>query len=308
LSENFTDGLTEYEWRFRSRDYGPFKPRWPAWGGGALAGRTIVLAAEQGLGDTIQFIRYASLIKSRKARVVVECPALLHAVLARTPGVDRWITREMPDVPADCCVPLLSLPHRLGTTYETIPSDVPYVFADPELTDAWRTRLAEHQGFKIGIVWQGNPKCPGDRFRSFPVSAFEPLAQLPGVHLVSLQKGAGVEQLATHRESWPLVDFGDALDADGGAFMDTAAIMMNLDLVITSDTAAAHLAGALGVPVWVVLPFVPDWRWLLERGDSPWYPTMRLFRQTEWGHWADVFEQVSAEVKALMAHGDRPLP
>ncbi len=306
LSENFAEGLTEYEWRFRSRDYGPFKPRWPAWDGGALAGRTIVLVAEQGLGDTMQFIRYASLLKSRQARVVVEGPAALHAVLARTPGIDQWITQETPPVAADCCVPLLSLPFRLGTTFETIPAEVPYVFADSELIDAWRTRLAEHEGFKIGIVWQGNPKCPGDRFRSFPLSAFEPLAKLPSVRLVTLQKGSGAEQLAAVRGSWPLVDFGDALDATGGAFMDTAAIMKNLDLVITSDTAAAHLAGALGVPVWVALPFVPDWRWMLEREDSPWYPTMRLFRQTERGPWDDLFERIAGEVATLMAGGDRP--
>ena len=303
LSENFDEGLAEYEWRFRSRDYGPFKMRWPAWDGGDLTDRTIVLIAEQGLGDSIQFIRYASLVKDRGARVVVECPGLLHALLARTPGVDQWITPETPPPEADCCVPLLSLPHRLETRFETIPAEVPYVFADPDLVDTWQSRLAEHAGLRIGIAWQGNPRCPEDRFRSIPLSAFEPLAKLPDVCLVSLQKGHGAEQLDDVRGSWPLVDFGDELDATGGAFMDTAAIMKNLDLVVTSDTAAAHLAGALGVPVWVALPYVPDWRWLLECDDSPWYPTMRLFRQTKWGRWDDVFRGIAAEVQTLAARG-----
>ncbi len=307
LSENFEQGLAEYEWRFRSPDYPPFRMQWPLWNGEPLQGRTIVLLAEQGMGDTIQFIRYASLFEDRGARVILGCNKSLHAVLARTPGVDEWVAPGMPSPSADCCVPLMSLPHRFGTTLDTIPAEVPYVFADPGRIDAWRQRLGACDGFKIGIAWQGNRKAPGDRFRSIPLTEFAPLASVPGVRLISLQKGAGVEQLAEVRDAWPITDFPDALDAEGDAFVDTAAVMKNLDLVITSDTATAHLAGALGVPVWVALSFVPDWRWMLKREDSPWYPTMRLFRQAQWLQWRDVFGRM-AELVAALADGDSQPP
>ncbi len=297
LSEDFADGFAEYEWRFKSRDYPAFQARWPLWQGEPLADRAIVLVAEQGFGDTFQFIRYAALVKQQAARVIVECPSALHSVLARTPGVDEWITAETPAPQADCCVPLLSLPFRLGTRYDTIPADVPYVSVDPALVDSWREQLAEYAGFRIGIVWQGNPKFPDDRFRSIPLAEYSLLAKLPGVQLVSLQKNAGVEQIEAVAGDWPVVDLHERLES----FADTAAVMQNLDLIVTSDTGPAHLAGALGVPVWVALPHVPDWRWLLDREDSPWYPTARLFRQTAWGRWGDVFERIAGEVQTLMS-------
>jgi tetratricopeptide (TPR) repeat protein len=308
LSENFSEGFGEYEWRFRSRDYPGFRPRWPLWDGSPLAGRTVVLVAEQGLGDTLQFIRYAAVLKRNgAATVVVECPAVLHPILARTPGVDQWISpATSPDSPtpaADCCAPLLSLPHLLQTDHDTIPADVPYVFADPQLESDWHARLAGREGFKIGIVWQGNPNCPGDALRSIALSHFAPLAEVAGVTLVNLQKGPGVEQLTDVAEPWGILDFGEAVDSTAGPFMDTAAIMKNLDLVITSDTAAAHLAGALGVEVWLAVPFVPDWRWLLEGDDSPWYPTMRLFRQSEWNDWPGVFRRMAGQLEALVSAG-----
>ena len=195
---------------------------------------------------------------------------------------------------------MMSLPHRLRTTLETIPADVPYISAAPSLVAAWGQRLSEWEGIKVGIVWQGNPRCPGDRHRSIPLSAYAPLARVEGVRLVSLQKGPGVEQLAEFATSWPIIDFGDELDRSAGAFMDTAAIIENLDLLITSDTAAAHLAGALGARVWVALQKVPDWRWLLERDDSPWYPTMRLFRQSTAGDWLTVFERMAGELTKVV--------
>jgi len=303
LSENFREGFAEYEWRFRSRDFASFRTRWPRWDGAEYADKTIVLCAEQGLGDTLQFVRYASVLKRRGAKVIVECAESLHPILARTPGVDGWISAATPAPVADACAPLMSLPYLVETTHATIPADVPYVFADPQLVEIWQERLAEWEGFKVGIVWQGNPKCPGDRFRSIPLTEFTPLAATPGVLLVNLQKGSGHEQLAGFGETWGVIDFGQSVDATSGAFMDTAAIMKNLDLVITSDTAAAHLAGALGVPVWLALPFVPDWRWMLDRDDSPWYPTMQLFRQSQSGDWSSVFEQMSAQLESLVAGG-----
>jgi tetratricopeptide (TPR) repeat protein len=304
LSENFAEGFAEYEWRFKSRDFVRFQMHWPEWEGQSLVDRTIVLAAEQGLGDTIQFVRYAALVKEQGARVIVACPAALHPLLARTPGVDQWITSDDATVAADYGVPLLSLPYRLGTTHDTIPAEVPYVFAEHAREESWRQRLENYQkakageGLKIGIVWQGNRHCPGDEQRSISLAHFAPVASVPGVQLFSLQKGPGAEQLAEYGQAWNIVDFGDELDASGGAFMDTAAIMRNLDLVITSDTAAAHLAGALGVETWVALCAVPDWRWMLERDDSPWYPTMRLFRQEEWGDWSGVFERMAEQLAA----------
>lgn len=303
LTGNFAEGFPEYEWRFRSRDFPPYHLRWKAWDGTSLAGRTIVLCAEQGLGDTLQFVRYAPLMQARGARVIVECSPALHPVMARTEHVDGWCSPADPPLEADCCVPLLSVPFRMQTVLETIPAKIPYVFADPQLVAAWRQKLQEWDGFKVGIIWQGNPQCPGDRNRSISLAHYAPLAEVPGVRLVNLQKGAGLEQLRDFSEPWSVVDFGDEVDTSTGAFMDTAAIMKNLDLVITSDTATAHLAGALGVNVWVALQMIPDWRWLLEREDSPWYPTMRLFRQTRLGDWPGVFERIARSLEQLVAKG-----
>jgi len=264
----------------------------PLWSGEPLAGKTILLHIEQGIGDTIQFIRYASIIKRQGAAVILECPKPLFGLLEGCPGIDQLLGQRE-DLPAfDVHAPLLSVPGILKTSLETVPATIPYVFPRPTLVEQWQKRLLDLDGLKIGISWQGNPKYRDDRFRSIPLRYFAPLAEIPGVCLISLQKGIGTEQLAAVRDLFPVTDFAAELDERSGPFMDTAAVMKNLDLVITSDTAAAHLAGALGVPVWVALPSVPDWRWLLDRSDSPWYPTMRLFRQRERGNWQGVFEEI----------------
>jgi hypothetical protein len=260
--------------------------RQPMWNGESLGGKTILLYAEQGLGDTIQFVRYASIVKQHGGTVVVECQKPLVGLLEGCPGVDQLVAQG-DDLPAfDVQAPLLSVPGILGTSVETIPARAPYLFAKAARVEPWRERLID--GFKIGIAWQGNPAFRGDPFRSIPLRCFAPLAEIPGVCLVSLQKGAGTEQLAEVRDLFPVIELGSRLDD----FLDTAAVMGHLDLVITSDTAPAHLAGALGVPVWVALSFAPDWRWLLDRCDSPWYPTMRLFRQRELGNWDGVFQEI----------------
>jgi hypothetical protein len=202
--------------------------------------------------------------------------------------------------PFDVQAPLLSLPGIFRTSLETIPADVPYLFADRESVEHWRGELGPIAGSKIGIAWRGSPVHRNDRARSLPLSCFEPLASLPGIHLVSLQKGAGAEELQEPRGHFPVTELGSRLQD----FLDTAAVMKSLDLVIACDTAAAHLAGALGVPVWVALPFVPDWRWLLDRSDSPWYPTMRLFRQKQPGDWAGVFEEIRAELCVQLRSGE----
>jgi ADP-heptose:LPS heptosyltransferase len=180
---------------------------------------------------------------------------------------------------------------------ETIPAPIPYLTAEPARVDRWRTRLAAWPGFKVGIAWQGNPKHTRDRDRSFPLVHFETLAAIETVRLVSLQKGYGVEQIRELRGRFPLIELGDELDPGLEMMQDTPAAMMSLDLVITPDTSLAHLAGALGVPVWIALPKSPDWRWLIGREDSPWYPTARLFRQSDRGRWSPVFDRISAALK-----------
>jgi hypothetical protein len=198
----------------------------------------------------------------------------------------------------DLHAPLLSLPGILRTRLETIPASVPYLRAKPELVEYWRGILSAIPGYRVGIAWQGNPEYPGDRLRSIPLAEFAPLAAVAGASLISLQKQHGLEQLPAALERFRVVQLAE-VDEQAGAFMDTAAIMMNLDLVVVPDLALAHLAGALGVPVWVALPFASDWRWLLARDDSLWYPTMRLFRQPRAGDWAGVMVRLRAELDGL---------
>jgi hypothetical protein len=215
-------------------------------------------------------------VKERVGTVVLECPAALVPLLKDSPGVDRVVTAGDPLPPFDVHAPLMSLPRILRTTLETIPAPIPYVVCDPLLVERWRGKLATLRGYKVGIAWQGNPRNPGDRWRSIPLGDFAPLAANSRIQLVSLQKGDAALDAARMGHDLPLVELGPEYQA--GTFPDTAAVMTQLDLVVTCDTAIAHLAGALGIPVWLALPAVADWRWMLDRVDSPWYPTMRLFR------------------------------
>ncbi len=212
------------------------------------------------------------------------------------PGIDQLVAEGTPLPPFDVHVPLLSLPHRLGATRETIPAAVPYLSADAARVASWAGVLAGLPGYRVGIAWQGNPRHACDRHRSLPLARFAPLAQVPGVHLLSLQKGAGCEQLRGLAERLPVTVLPGDVDRDG-TFLDTAAVVSQLDLVITADTALAHLAGALGAPVWLALSALSDWRWLCDRDDSPWYPSMRLFRQTTLGDWPGLFARMAAELR-----------
>jgi tetratricopeptide (TPR) repeat protein len=297
LHGDFERGWPEYEWRWAQLDVPRRDFHQPEWDGSDLAGRTILLHAEQGLGDTIHFIRYARLVKDRGGQVVVECQPALLPLLTGVAGIDRLVAAGSKLPPFDVHGPLLCLPRIFRTCLTCIPRAVPYLRADPALVEHWGKELEPLGGFKIGIAWQGNPTFRFDRRRSISLAQFAPLAQVEGVRLISLQHGAGTEQLAALEGQFPVLDLTHRLDKTAGAFMDTAAIMMNLDLVISSDTAVPHLAGALGVPVWIALPLVPDWRWLLGREDSPWYPTLRLFRQTELEKWEDVFERMAGEIR-----------
>jgi Flp pilus assembly protein TadD len=301
LLGDFAQGCRDFEARFQCADLSLPALRQPAWDGAPLDGRTILLRAEQGLGDTLQFIRYAPLVKRAGGTVVVECQRPLLPLLAGFAGVDRWVPRGAALPPFDVHAPLMSLPGLLGTTLETIPAAIPYLFADPQLVERWRVELGANPAFKVGIVWKGSSSHRADHVRSARLRDFEPLARVPGVQLFSLQKGEGTEQLAALSGRFPVVDLGSRLDETTAPFLETAAVMQLLDLVVTVDTSTGHLAGALGVPYWLALPFVPDWRWLLEREDSPWYPTARLFRQTARGDWAGVFERMATALARLAA-------
>jgi tetratricopeptide (TPR) repeat protein len=294
---DFARGWPGYEWRWRMRGSTPRRFDRPAWDGSPLEGRTILLHAEQGLGDTLQFVRYAALLRRGGGRVVLECPACLHPLLAGCCGIDRLVPDGGPRPPFDVHAPLLSLPALCGTQPDTIPVEVPYLAADPCRAAHWHGRLGRGPALNVGVAWQGSRQYKGDRFRSIPLAEFAPLARA-GVRLVSLQKGDGAEQLATLGSRFPVTDLGPDLDA-GGAFVDTAAVMTCLDLVVSSDTAVAHLAGALGVPAWVAPPWDADWRWLRGRDDCPWYPTMRLFRQERPGDWEGVFRRIASGLEEL---------
>jgi tetratricopeptide (TPR) repeat protein/GR25 family glycosyltransferase involved in LPS biosynthesis len=304
LQGDFARGWEEYEWRWRCADFSPRAYCTPPWDGGPLDGRTILLHAEQGLGDTLQFVRYAPLLRRRGAAVLVACPPPLVPLLRTCPGVTRVVAQGSPLPEFDCHAPLLSLPRLLGTTPASVPADVPYLAADPELTARWQRELAGVRGLKVGVVWQGSPGNGADRRRSFPLARLAPLVAVPGVELFSLQKGRGAEQLAEATGRFRVTDLGSRLDLSGGAFTGTAAALRALDLLVTCDTACAHLAGALGVRAWVALSYAADWRWLLGRDDSPWYPTERLFRQPALGDWDAVFARMAAELRRLVASGE----
>src|SRR5262249_38481838 len=278
-------------WRFRREGSAPRSLGQPGWDGSDLEGRTILLRMEQGLGDMIQFIRYARVVKGRGGRGGGARCAPLPGGRGRVPGLRHRTPEKAVPPDFDVHAPLMSLPALLGTTLTTVPAEVPYLFADPELVERWRERLSGLKGLRVGVAWQGNPRHPWDAHRSFPLARLKALAEIPGVCLVSLQKGPGMEQVRQIRGRFSLLDLGADLDATAGPLMDTAAVMKNLDLVVSADTAIAHLAGALGVPVWLALSAVADWRWLMDREDSPWYPTMRLFRQPRLGEWGPVFER-----------------
>jgi Tfp pilus assembly protein PilF len=307
LLGHFEHGWALYEWRKRVPV--PLANRTvaaPLWlGASELAGKTILLHWEQGLGDTFQFCRYAPLVRKRGAHVILMVQkGLVRLVRTLDPAIQVRADSRLDESPGkiDCHCPLLSLPRAFHTDIDTIPAMVPYLQAEPALAAQWRERIGG-AGFKVGIHWQGNHQSPADRGRSFPLRQFHPLSTIPGIRLISLQIGAGTEQLRHLPHDMRVENLGPEFDSGPDAFLDSAAALASLDLVITSDTALAHLAGALGCPVWVVLQQAADWRWLRGREDCPWYPGMRLFRQRQRGNWDEVFEEVRA---ALVARAGLP--
>ena len=284
----------------------------PLWDGLPLESKTLLVYAEiphQGFGDTLQFVRYVPQIQRSGGKIFLMCQPALLDLLSGIKGVDGLFPIGAPLPPFDVQIALIHLPAVFGTTLATIPSEIPYLKADSQRIKHWKAEINQQLSlsgepkatasgrpvFKIGIAWQGSLNQKNDT-RSIPLAQFANLAKVPGVRLLSLHLGPGVVQLAS--AAFPITALGSRFDKS--CFSDLAAVLPNLDLVVTVDTAVAHLAGALGVPVWVALTFHPDWRWLLERSDCPWYPTMRLFRQSKLGEWPDVFTRIRQEILSIL--------
>ncbi len=307
------EGWPWYEARWRvqplvSLRHLPAETRWT--GMEPIAGKTILLMGEQGFGDDLQFCRYAPRVAGLGARVVLAVPATLSRLLGSLAGVAQVVSQEDPLPAFDLHCPLMSLPMAFATTEQTIPSQVPYLAADPDEIASWHasiptpgTREDGTSGLRIGLVWAGasRPQQPHaaaiDRRRSMAMEQMAPLGELPGHVFVSLQLGPPAAEIDS--ASFPLIDVASRLND----FADTAALVAALDLIITVDTAVAHLAGALGKPVWLLSRHDACWRWGRDRDDSPWYPTMRLFRQTTPGDWAGVMERVAASLPGFQVFG-----
>ncbi len=293
----YREGWPGFEHRRITPVWRPRGAGTPEWDGAPLDGRTLLLHGEQGLGDTLQFVRFAGLLADRGERVIVEVPESLRALVATRPGLDVRASAEPPP-PHDVHASLMSLPFLLGTGDDLGSARVPYITADPARVAAWAERLPKGP-FRIGIAWQGNPRAGVDRLRSVPLAAFAALARLPGVELVSLQKGDGLDQLDALPEGMTVSVLPPDFASGPDSFMDTAAVIANLDLVVSIDSAVSHLAGALGRPVFVALKQVPEWRWKPEGDESDWYPSARLFRQARRGDWDELFGRIAEAVKAF---------
>jgi tetratricopeptide (TPR) repeat protein len=298
LKGDFARGWEEYEWRFKLGNTAPLMPNTdrPQWDGTPLPeSNTLLLIADQGYGDVIQFSRYIPWAAQRCSSIAVACSRELQPAIAQlhplTKIFDHW--DDKPEFAA--WLPLSGLPRLAGTRLDTIPASVPYMKADPAKTAQWAERLATlspESYRRIGIAWAGRPTHTNDDNRSTALGTFAPLTTLPDTTLVSLQKGATQSQIGTYWGRAPLINLGPEIHD----FADTMAILESLDLVVTVDTSVAHLAGAMGKPVWIMLPYAPDWRWLLARNDSPWYPTVRLFRQSVSRDWQPVMAAIAQDL------------
>jgi len=302
LNGEFSEGWREYEWRWRggTADLLARDLRRPRWRGEDLSGRTLLLHAEQGLGDTLQFARFAPMLATRATRIILAVQPPLVVLLREASWPNVSVSDGARLTGFDFEIPLMSLPAALGITETAIPTDVPYLAAGAQRIARWRERLPQGS-FKIGITWQGRPEAKIDPRRAFPLRSCAPLAALRGVSLISLQKRHGLEQLEALPAGMRVETLGDDFDSGSDAFLDAAAVMMSLDLIISADTATAHLAGALARPTWIALAHAPEWRWLTQREDSPWYPTARLFRQRAAGDWDEVFQRMADRLAPMVS-------
>jgi tetratricopeptide (TPR) repeat protein len=297
LHANFEEGWPEYEWRLLMAESRHVAPPGPVWDGSNPAGLRIFVYGEQGFGDALQFCRYLPMLRERGAIVSLRLPAPVVSLIGdNLPGIDAS-AGSLPSY--DCHCALLSLPHRFQTRLNTVPNRIAYLRDRPEIAAKWAVRLGVGPELKVGVVWTGNPNHMNNRYRSTTAEALLPLLEIEGTRFFSLQVGARHKEL-TDRSKGAVPD----LSAELSDYSETAGAIANLDLVVTVDTSVAHLAGAMGKPVWVMLSAVPDWRWMLERENSPWYPTMRLFRQRIPEDWSGVVERVAAELRTVLG-GDR---
>jgi hypothetical protein len=296
LNGEFEEGFAEQEWRRRvvqHHDWWERRRQFPEWHGEPLAGKRVLILAEQGLGDMIQFVRYAAELRARGATVLVEAPPELADLLRTAPGVTAVAPRDGPYPPCDCQTPVMSLPLHCGTQLATIPALTPYLMADPLRVARWRALLGEKMRPRVGLAWAGNPDHVRDCFRSLPLAALTPLLAMPDFEWISLQKGAAAAQIALLPSRFALRDMG----RDSRDLADLAALISELDLVITVDTAVTHVAGALATPTLLLLDTGNDWRWLRHRTDTPWYPAVRLLRQAARGDWCSVIDAAAAALR-----------
>ena len=298
MLERYEEGWQEYEWRWRLATFNAPMRRFtqPRWGGGRLEHGTLLVHGETGFGDMFQLVRYVALAAERCARVVVECQPALKALIADVPGVFQVVAQGDPLPAFDAHMPLISFPGVFGTTIDTIPWRGPYIQADAQKEQDWAARVAASgaRGRRIGLVWTGNPQNAGNRERSVTLQQLGLLAQTVQASFFSLQKGGEAVQAGNVPPGMHFLDLtGQIRD-----FSDTSALLTQLDLVITVDTSVAHLAGAMGRPTWVLLPFSADWRYHVGRTDNPWYPSMHLFRQERDGDWSQPLEQLKLALEA----------
>jgi Tfp pilus assembly protein PilF/ADP-heptose:LPS heptosyltransferase len=296
LLGDFKNGWFEYMWRWGFDEY--HIPNWhqPIWDGSEFTGKKLFIHAEQGLGDMIQFVRYIPLVANRGGKIILQCHKELLPLIKNIEGVGQTIAREESLPVFDIHCPLLCLPMIFNTNLNNIPAQTPYIKADSILVKKWGERIKKDKSpIKVGLAWAGNTVHKKDRYRSIALEEFDPLGGIRGVTFYSLQKGTGSEQATNPPSGMKLIDYMDEVID----FSDTAALIENLDLVISVDTSVAHLAGAMGKPVWTLIQYSPDWRWMLDREDSPWYPTMRLLRQSAIGDWNSVINKVSQELREL---------
>ena len=304
---DFENGWMGYENRWNTRDAPDreLKAYYPVWHGENVSGKRVIVYEEQGLGDIIQFSRYLKKLSELGAQTTFLVRSQMHKLLRSLDQTVRLVDKIDVGESFDYQCALMSLPIAFGTTLENIPAETQYMQAEPERVLKWKDRLGG-EGFKIGVAWQGGKAGRIDIGRSFALTEFFRLSRLPNVRLISLQKGEGVEQLRDMPEGMAVETLGADFDVGADAFLDAAAVMENVDLVITSDTSVAHLAGALGRPVWVALKYAPDWRWMLDRTESRWYPTMRLFRQRTMDDWKGVFSEIESALGELMGEERQP--
>jgi tetratricopeptide (TPR) repeat protein len=299
LAGRYIEGWSDYEWRWDATVSPGKRPNFANWQGEDLEGRRLLVFSEQGMGDTIQFARYLPLLARNRCRLTFLTPAKLTRLLQPLTSGIEVVSTLGKERKFDFQCASMSLPHRLGTDLASIPNSVPYLRAEDALIARWGERIGEH-GFKVGIAWRGNPQGRIDQGRSIPLTEYVALARLPGVRLISLQKDHGLDQLGELPDDVTIETLGENFDDGSDAFIDTAAAMSSLDLVISCDSSIAHLAGALGRPTWIALKHVPHWVWMLDRQDSPWYPTVRLFRQSERDNWQPVFANMERELRSLL--------